>query len=269
VSTIDCKPELSRIVIYPIKSFDGVSVQSAKLVRPGALQYDRRWALFDDQGRVMNGKRYPSIQRLRTAFSADFQEVSIGFSGCATPEAFSLSNTALLERRFSEYFDTRVTIRSNPKGGFPDDPDCPGPTLVSAQTWLALHRWFPDLEELELRRRFRTNLEVADVPPFWEDGMVFAEGGGKRFRLGDVTLRAMTICARCPVPARDSVTGEPHPGFQKEFTVHRQADLPPWAASGRFDHYYRLTMNTIIDEPYEQIELRVGDPLIQDGSPFS
>ena len=48
---------ISRILIYPIKSLDGVEVPEVATLASGALAGDRRLALVDANGRVMNGKR--------------------------------------------------------------------------------------------------------------------------------------------------------------------------------------------------------------------
>ena len=51
-------------------------------------------------------------------------------------------------------------------------------------------------------------------------------------------------CQRCVVPTRDSLTGAASSGFATEFARRRAATLPPWADRRRFDHFYRLTVNT-------------------------
>jgi hypothetical protein len=46
------------------------------------------------------------------------------------------------------------------------------------------------------------------------------------------------------VPSRSATTGEPIPGFARTFAERRGQGLPPWAATSRFDHFYRLAVNT-------------------------
>jgi hypothetical protein len=62
------------------------------------------------------------------------------------------------------------------------------------------------------------------------------------------------------VPSRWSLTGEVGPvaAFAKRFAEQRQRNLPPWANSSRFDHYYRLAVNTCPSQTGESI-LQVGD----------
>ncbi len=40
-------PRLARIVIYPVKSLDGVALEQARQLPSGALEHDRQWAIFD------------------------------------------------------------------------------------------------------------------------------------------------------------------------------------------------------------------------------
>ncbi|MFM8435868.1 MAG: MOSC N-terminal beta barrel domain-containing protein, partial [Planctomycetia bacterium] len=47
-------PTLDRIMLYPVKSLDGVSVDSALVLPSGGLEHDRRWRLVDLDGRVVN-----------------------------------------------------------------------------------------------------------------------------------------------------------------------------------------------------------------------
>ncbi len=54
---------LADIRVYPIKALDPVSVTRVRLLPSGALEGDRRWALFDEQGGFVNGKRCEALQR--------------------------------------------------------------------------------------------------------------------------------------------------------------------------------------------------------------
>ena len=62
-------PYLAKILLYPIKSLDGIEVEQATILSSGALQYDREFAFVDGQNRFVNGKRYPQIHLLRSQFS--------------------------------------------------------------------------------------------------------------------------------------------------------------------------------------------------------
>jgi uncharacterized protein YcbX len=122
--------------------------------------------------------------------------------------------------------------------------------------------WFPGLDASEVRRRFRANLEIEGTeglatPPFWEDRLCGPAGQPIRFRIGDVVLEGTNPCPRCIVPTRDSTTGDAWPRFAKAFAEQREAALPPWAERSRFDHFYRLAVNTRLAGAGGTI--RVGD----------
>ena len=64
----DIQPTLTQIIIYPIKSLDGKIVDRAKISPGGALKFDRRWAIVDERGKIVNAKRTAKIQQLRSEF---------------------------------------------------------------------------------------------------------------------------------------------------------------------------------------------------------
>ena len=43
---------------------------------------------------------------------------------------------------------------------------------------------------------------------------------------------------------RNPKTGEVYPNFQKTFITKRQETLPNWAEKTRFNHFFRLAINT-------------------------
>ncbi len=50
------KPTLARITIFPIKSLDGMELQSAKISEGGCLLHDREFAITDNAGNPIIGK---------------------------------------------------------------------------------------------------------------------------------------------------------------------------------------------------------------------
>lgn len=242
-------PRLARITVYPIKSFDGTTVDVATFTEGGGLTNDRRFALRVGMGDLVNGKKFPMMHSLRSEFSPDFTTATFSFPD-GTRETFELvPGNGALDRRMSDYFGVPVHLEENAAEGFMDDPDSPGPTIVATASLESVREWFPTLSLDEIRRRFRANLEIDDCPAFWED-QLFAEDASPQtrtvvpFRVGGVALNGVNPCARCPVPTRDSQTGEVFPRFAQTFQVRRHETLPSWAPRTAFDHYYRLSVNT-------------------------
>src|SRR5437762_12838108 len=111
---------LARIVIYPIKSFDGVAVETAQVLESGALEFDRRWVLVDAQGRFVNGKRTPRMHQLRSVF--DLAASGVTLSAAGQENTFALdADRQPLEAWLSEFFGLAVRLEKNPAAGFPDD----------------------------------------------------------------------------------------------------------------------------------------------------
>ncbi|WAL59558.1 MOSC domain-containing protein [Thermocoleostomius sinensis] len=254
-------PHLSKLLIYPIKSLDGVEVTEATILPGGALAHDREFVLFDPQGRVVNGKRTAKIHTLRSIYELAARTVTLRIQDRDRPaETFHLDADRLaLEVWFSDFLGFPVTLQQNLHQGFPDDTDASGPTVVSLGTLETIANWFPDLSLEAVRQRFRTNLEIADVPPFWEDQLFGDVGQQVAFQIGSVTFLGNHPCQRCVVVTRDALTGEAYPNFQKQFVSQRRATLPTWTTPSRFNHFYRLTVNTIVPASEAGKTLCLGD----------
>lgn len=221
--------------------------------------HDRRWALVDPEGRFWNAKRTPRMQRFRTLLSPD--EVLAVRDDDGTEVAWSIRTAAKdCAAWFAERLGGPVELMENISHGFPDDTESPAPTLVSTATLETVAGWFPGLTVEEVRARFRANLEIDGVPPFWEDRLCGPAGTAPAFQLGSVTFAGVNPCQRCVVPTRDSSTGDVLAGFQKTFVRLREASLPADVDRARFDHFYRLTINTRLVE-LGSGRLQVGDLL--------
>ena len=300
-------PTLDRITIYPVKSLDGVAVEAARVLPSGALENDRRWQLVDMEGRVLNAKRTPLVHALRAEFDLAKQggdavpPVGNRIHLAVDPEAVraaaipGVARLASLEPAsfplvpgpagpcgwLSEAFGAAVLLFERVEGGFPDDREAPGPTLVATATLAEVARWFAlDLDEV--RRRFRANLEVGGCDAFWEDALASPARPELRpslldlaadepadpyadlpppepraFSIGAVGFRAVNVCRRCVVPSRDSRTGAVTEHFRDVFAAWRGRRLPAEVDAAQWGHLYRLAVNTVplgtgllaVDEP--------------------
>ena len=144
--------------MFPVKSLDGAGVEAAELTARGGFRNDRRFALIDARGKVVNGKRDARVHALRVAYDAALDTAT--FTG-GSPSAF-----------------------------------------------------------------------------------YSAAGEGVAFRIGAVDFVGTNPCQRCIVPSRDPETGKPLAAFAKRVAEMRAATLPQWADRTRFDHFYRLAVNT-------------------------
>lgn len=253
-------PRLARILIYPIKSLPPVEVAKATILASGAIEHDRQFAICDDAGLVVDAKRAPAIHQLESEVDLATGAVRLARRG-EEPVWFSLDVERLkVQRWLSEFFGQSVHLAENAAAGFPDDTEAPGPTVISTATLEAVASWFEALTVDEARLRFRANLEVGDVPPFWEDRLYAEEGNTVRFRVGAAVLEGTNPCQRCAVPTRHPVSGVADAEFAKAFACNRADTLPDWANASRFDHFYRLAVNTRLPSHNESPSvIRVGD----------
>jgi len=253
-------PYLASIFIYPIKSLDGVALTKASVLKSGALQHDREFAIFDEQGRFVNGKRNPKVHLLRSSFDAVAGTVSLQVEGINQKQVFQIfEEREKLEAWLSKYFGFPIKFVQNSLTGFPDDTNASGPTVISTGTLKEVSSWFPGLSVDEMRLRMRANIEIGGVPPFWEDQLFTEAGNVVQFQVGDVLFEGVNPCQRCVVPTRDALTGDAYPNFQKIFVARRKETLPTWVTPKRFNHFFRLSVNTRIPESETGKILQVGD----------
>lgn len=255
-------PYIASISIYPIKSLDGVAVNQAKVLASGALCQDREFAMLDAQGRFVNGKRNAKVHLLRSTWNVAKQTVCLQIQGTLEKQEFAIEgDRSKLESWLSNYFGFTVTLARNSTIGFPDDNIASGPTIISTATLETIASWFPEISVTEIRQRFRSNLEIDGVHPFWEDRLFSNEGEVVKFQIGEVIFEGINPCQRCIVPTRNSLTGESYANFQKLFIEKRRETLPTWVNASRFNHFYRLSINTKIPASEAGKFLEVADEI--------
>ncbi|MCW5317283.1 MOSC domain-containing protein [Nostoc sp. KVJ3] len=255
-------PYLAKILLYPVKSLDGIEVENARVLPSGALEYDREFAIFDERGKFVNGKRHAKIHLLRAQFELFNRNILLQIPGGDSQQIFHLDEERqALETTLSDFFGFAVILKQNSLMGFPDDTNSLGPTVISTATLTEVASWFPNLSVGEMRRRMRANIEIGGVPAFWEDQLFTEQGNLLSFRVGDVDFLGVNPCQRCIVPTRDSYLGEAYPNFQKIFATQRQATLPNWVASSPFNHFYRLSVNTQLPPSSAGKILQIGDEI--------
>lgn len=274
---------VARITIFPVKSLDGLEVESAAVLPVGALEHDRRWRLVDADGRVVNAKRVPGLAAIRSTvdpvagmihLTVDPAAVAAGSAprrGPPGPASFPLvPGPDGPCDWFAAAVGIPVLLQERVEGGFPDDRDAAGPTVVATATLGVVASWF-GLDLDECRRRFRVNLEVdgweafaedAIASPAWPDHGAIGVTLGPRdategfaewpppepqeFEVDGVVLRATGVCRRCPVPTRNSRTGIATPRFQDVYESRRRQTLRSDVDVGHWNGLYRLAVNTAL-----------------------
>ena len=315
-------PYLSGITIYPVKSLGGIGLQEVTVLPCGALLNDRRWRLVDVEGDVVNAKKNVRFHAIRSEFHLE------GASSDSTNNLSRSQNTVTLsiDERFtaenlqgycsesfplipgrdgpcewlSEVLSEKVFLQERIDGGFPDDRDASGPTVISTESLIEVASWF-GLSLVEARNRFRMNLEVSSDEnyqaacsqehssssrqmldmPFWEDVLAYPESiealedpgldyitdvapvSPSPFWLGGIKFCARGTCRRCIVPTRDSRTGIATKNLREVFEARRSHLLPGNVISRTWSDYFCLGINTSVEELSGNC-LAVGDQLDHD-----
>ncbi len=257
------RPTLRSVLIYPLKALDPLIAGDARIDPGGALENDRRWAMRDRAGRFINGKKNERVSLVRSRYRMHPFSVFLKAEGMGDEAVFLMPEESRLAGEWlTRFLGVDVAMQENSAGGFPDDTAAFGPTIVSQATLETVASWYPGLEAADILRRFRPNLLIDGVPPFWEDRLYGAKGGSCPFSIGGVKFLGINPCARCVVPTRDPVSADVTPGFMARFIERRKATLPSWAEPSQFDHFYRLCVNTQIPPTEAGKTLRIGDPLL-------
>jgi len=246
--------EVTRIRVYPVKSFAGVDVGSASVL-PWGLADDRRWAVVDPDGDpvtareangllaltaevladggLLLGARDGGGEPLRVDAPTDAAPIPVGHTrqGTALPAGWEADEwlSARLGRPVQLVWqpDPRARPVNPANGGRPGDrmslADA-APLLLTSESSLAqLDQWTdgatPPLDML----RFRPNVVIdgdADEP-FAEDDWPFVE-------IGDVRFRVSGICDRCVMTTIDPVTLARGKEPIRTLAKHRRWDGNTW-----------------------------------------
>jgi len=246
--------QVTRLRVYPVKSFAGNDVRLAQ-VQPWGLAGDRRWAVVDPDGVPVTARQVNGMLALTATTLADDglllgdpagsgAELKVAAPAGATPipVGHSRQGSALpagpdadawLSDRLNR--PLRLVWQSDPPmrpvnpthGGHPDDrvslADV-GPLLLTSESSLAqLDRWTdaetPPLDML----RFRPSVVVDGDPaePFAEDAWPFVH-------LGDVRFRVMGPCDRCVMTTIDPGTLARGKEPIRTLAKHRRWDGKTW-----------------------------------------
>jgi uncharacterized protein len=234
--------QLSQINIYPVKSLDGYSPDSA-IVEKRGLQYDRRWLITDTEGVFItqrtNGKmallqatiedNYLIIKEKQNENS--FIKILIGTETepCKvvvwddTIDAKTVSTEA--DKWLSDFLGKEYRLVKMPENTERrvDADYNTGEDIVSfADGYPFLIIGEASMKDLNERleiplsiRRFRANFIFTGGEPFQEDGF-------KSFKIGKIAFLGVKNCARCVLTTRDPDTGIKGKEPLQTLTTYRQ-----------------------------------------------
>ena len=182
-------PVVDSITIYPVKSLDGISLQTAQIGNGGCLLHDREYAIVDRNDKFVKGKNSDLVYLLRSKIDFETETISFRQQSEETRNRFHLQKDKHAINEFlSSFFKIPVTLIRNTEGEFLDIPVQSGVTVLSKASLQTVGAWFNDMDLDETRKRFRATIEITGVPAFWEDKHFLEEGTAIEFKIGDITL---------------------------------------------------------------------------------
>ena len=272
---------LTELVLYPIKSCAGLSVPEARLALDGLSAngvHDREWMLVTPDGLFLTQREVPRLATIRPRVEgATLIANAPGMPPLHLPLAHDAAaptvEVVIWEDRIraadcgnavANWFTIAIgapcrLVRFRPDVHRPTSSKWTGgvpaatrfsdgyPILLIGQA--SLDDINAKLAQAGRDRlpmnRFRPNVVVDGIEAFEEDFVT-------AFHDGDISLRPVKPCARCPIPAVDQATGIPGPD---PLDI-----LQAWRANPRMHGAVTVGMNVIVQDGIGQM-LRVGQPL--------
>jgi uncharacterized protein YcbX len=235
-------PIITELNLYPIKSCGGIALREATMTAAGLMSehiYDREWMVVDSHGKFLTQREHPKMALIKPHINADMLELRApGMlrlqipldlpdpDGAATLDVQVWNDTVtaydcddITAHWFSKALgiDCRL-VRFHPDAKRVANPhwtngvEAPTlfsdgyPMLVISEASLAdlNEKLTAQGREALPMNRFRPNIVIGDIGAFEED---FAES----ITIGDVVLKPVKPCSRCPVPSVDQATGQVGP----------------------------------------------------------
>ncbi|MRV73014.1 MOSC domain-containing protein [Duganella sp. FT92W] len=233
---------LSEITLYPIKSCAGMALRSATVTRAGLMTeqiYDREWVVVDENGNAMTQREHPRMALIVPKLKADTLELRapgmlrleielglpdpelaptlqvrvwddtvLAYDCDATTAAWFSSFLGVPCRLARFHANAHRAVSTKWTNGVEA-------TTLFSDGYPILVAGSASLEDVNGKlaaagraplpmNRFRPNIVIAGVEAFEED---YAES----LRIGDVLLKPVKPCPRCPMPSVDQATGEVGP----------------------------------------------------------
>jgi len=266
-------PSISQLNVYPIKSCGAITRDTVRLT-PYGLEHDRNWMVIDAQGRFVTQRTQPSLALVQPALNADTLEVRApGMATLNLPvDAAALDGAARIDATVWDDIVPALDAGDEAARWFSDLLGAqmrlvrfrPGSERTASRKWTggatSLVRFadgYPllvlgeaSLADLNARltgrgvepvpmNRFRPNLVLAGIDAYEED---YADAIRIAAAGGEVALRIVKPCTRCPIPNIDQMRGAPDPRWPNEPTD----TMSTYRSDRRMDGAVTFGQNAII-----------------------
>lgn len=254
------KPSISKLRIYPVKSLGHIELEEAE-VGIHSLKNDRLFAMVDNFGRYVNGKRTNKVNQLQSEYDLPNETIWLSDKNGGEPTAFELRvGNEQLDAYLSDFFDIPLHLVQSEQGELMDIPLQSSLTVVSKASLESLQKDIDEYSLENMRQRFRSNTELVGVDAFWEENLFHKPGYGIRFKMGEVEMVGISPRARCNVPPQNPETGEMDRAFAKNMMKSRKETLSDTSNLADFGNsLYYLTVNVYLPRTEVGKNLRIGD----------
>jgi uncharacterized protein YcbX len=232
-------PTLTELNFYPVKSCGGIGLREAIVTTAGLMSghiYDREWMVVDANGQFLTQREFPKMALIKPRLTTDMLELRAPGMlrldiplDLPDPDTAQTINVQVWEDSVQAYDcdDTTAAWFSNALGTVcrlvrfhPDAKRIVNPRQTGAVEVLSLFSdGYPllvisegSLDDLNTRllaggrgalpmNRFRPNIVIKGIGAFEEDH-------AESIKAGNVVIRPVKPCPRCPVPSIDQATGQ-------------------------------------------------------------
>lgn len=224
---------VTKIIVYPIKSTAGVSVDDWPVQAQG-LAMDRRWMVVDKDGEFLSGREFPILTQIRSRVEKDSLRVTApGMDDLQVPlpadstvtrtvrvwndQCRASSAGDAVDGWFARVLATRCHLvymhdtnqrpvdfafgRAGDRVSFADGYPL---LLISEASLSDLNARLPEAVSM---RRFRPNLVVSGCGPYEEDDW-------RTMQIGETQFDGVKKCSRCVFTTVDPDNGEKHPRLE-------------------------------------------------------
>lgn len=280
----DIQATIARLFVYPIKSCAGVEVNETLLIETG-LEFDRAWMVVDSAGDFVTQRELPRMALIRPQLkhsemilrAPGMLALHIAFDRVEEParvrvwkdEVAAYDMGDIAAQWFSDFLSEPGKLRKLRLVRF--DPEQQRLSSLKWTDGIEAPNQFADgfpllvasegsLSELNARlvaaghgavgiERFRPNVVLAGIEAHDEDRVDTLHIATAE---GEVSLRPVKPCARCPIPDIDPATGTSSPEVGDMLRTYR--------SDPRVDGAITFGMNAIVLQGVEHA-LRVGQPV--------
>jgi len=273
---------IERLFVYPVKSCAGVEVRQALLTETG-FDLDRAWMVVDEQGVFMTQRELPRMALVKPTIrhsdivlrAPGMLALHLQIDTVEEPvrvklwdeevAAYDMGDTAA--QWFTDFLGTRLRlVRFDPEQRRLSSLKWTGGVEAANQFSDGYPVFMTGAASLDLlneklvaagrapveMERFRPNIVLSGLQAHDEDRldvMTIATEGG------EVRLKPVKPCARCPIPNVDPATAQLDPIVTDTLQGYRRNELLGGAIS--------FGMNLIVEQG-EELTLKVGDEVKAD-----